>query len=94
MSDASTAGRDGDFTARRSLAKSISAIESGGPEALAIEQRALQQPAAAHVLGITGPPGGPGNSQYVCGGGLLQGSLFNSQRLWAARFNGRNRFGE
>ncbi len=57
MSDATTAVREGDFTARRSLAKSISAIESGGPEALAIEQRALQQPAAAHVLGITGPPG-------------------------------------
>jgi LAO/AO transport system kinase len=57
MSDATTADREGDFTARRSLAKSISAIESGGPEALAIEQRALQQPAAAHVLGITGPPG-------------------------------------
>ena len=57
MSDASTAGREGDFTARRSLAKSISAIESGGPDALAIEQRALQKPASAHVLGITGPPG-------------------------------------
>ena len=57
MSDATTADWEGAFTARRSLAKSISAIESGGPEALAIEQRALQQPGSAHVLGITGPPG-------------------------------------
>ena len=57
MKDSATAGVADDFTARRALAKSISAIESGGAEALAIEQRALEQPAAAHVLGITGPPG-------------------------------------
>ena len=57
MSDATSADWEDDFTTRRALAKSISAIESGGPEALVIEQRALQQPAAAHVLGITGPPG-------------------------------------
>ena len=57
MSDATSADWGDGFTARRALAKSISAIESGGPEALAIEQRALQQPASAHVLGITGPPG-------------------------------------
>ena len=57
MKDSATAGVADDFTARRALAKSISAIESGGVEALAIEQRALEQPAAAHVLGITGPPG-------------------------------------
>jgi len=57
MKDSATAGVADDFTARRALAKSISTIESGGAEALAIEQRALEQPAAAHVLGITGPPG-------------------------------------
>ena len=57
MSDATSADWGDGFTARRALAKSISAIEAGGPEALEIEQRALQQPAAAHVLGITGPPG-------------------------------------
>ena len=57
MSDVTSADWADGFTARRALAKSISAVESGGPEALAIEQRALQQPAAAHVLGITGPPG-------------------------------------
>ena len=57
MSDVTSADWADGFTARRALAKSISAVESGGPEALAIEQRALQQPAAAHVLGFTGPPG-------------------------------------
>lgn len=57
MSDSAGAGGVDDFTARRTLAKSISAIESGGPEALAIEQTALEQPGSAHVLGITGPPG-------------------------------------
>ena len=57
MKDSATAGVADDFTERRALAKSISAIESGGTEALAIEQRALEQPATAHVLGITGPPG-------------------------------------
>lgn len=57
MSDSATAGDAEDFTARRALAKSISTIESGGTEALAIEQKALEQPPSAHVLGITGPPG-------------------------------------
>lgn len=57
MSDGTSASSPDDFTVRRALAKSISAIESGGPEALTIEQTALQQPASAHVLGITGPPG-------------------------------------
>ena len=57
MSDSATAGDAEDITARRALAKSISTIESGGTEALAIEQKALEQPPSAHVLGITGPPG-------------------------------------
>ncbi|MDA9579781.1 hypothetical protein N9S00_01090 [Luminiphilus sp.] len=64
MNDSATAGGANDFAARRALAKSISTIESGGAEALAIEQRALQQPACAHVLGITGPPGA-GKSSLV-----------------------------
>lgn len=64
MNDSATAGGANDFTARRALAKSISTIESGGAEALAIEQRALEQPACAHVLGITGPPGA-GKSSLV-----------------------------
>ncbi len=64
MSNAADAAAPVDFEQRKVLARAITSIESGGNQALTLEEAALATPANAHVLGITGPPGA-GKSSLV-----------------------------